>query len=1166
MFNFLFANRFVLFDLTPPLLSHIFPRYQTTHDPLAYLDLQKQLHLAIERRNSTFQAPYLANAMLACGHSTPHNIEQNMVFLSTSLNSLSPTARHTSVYCLHVLAVYQAMCKTNCLKQGVDRVPKDAGKPKHNRKDLTQTRGARLFHYVISRFTNNSVKPCYQDECSLSVLALSANEPRHHQKIVQTLQLLFEAMDMQGHIGQQQLDTAKASLHHCIPGLALGFRHQSPLSPSSAGYRLVGIEHNHWFLTVRVRKFAERKWLKPLRALFPATSATDSRHQTLAIDHLVRRIIVGHKFNSQAKYNPIDNRIHHLRGINDVLKHLPCGTNQILAMSVLLGALGSNSEVAFLNEYLSSDILLCDNDTQHSICKILSQMHRKCARSCHGPALSAQQVSQLAYLELAFGRSANTTDWDAERMNRCCTQHHIKDAVPPSVDREGTLIHKTVQLGVGHLEPDTAFYDKLRAKLDTIVPPLISPHHCASTFEQFYQRRHEWIASGSSAGFRMPVDPKLGKLSGAPVNKRAWAENHDIEHLRNYMTSQRPMELATASEKFENGKSRAIYGVAPEHYVINTYVTHGMEERLHKVDGLEKGASGLAELVYIAKRLSISADKTQECTMLDYADFNIHHTPQAQKILFDCIRQAGADKGASKDWLNATQWLVDAKLNQKVIFPGSQRPIKVTQGMFSGTRSTDLINTLLNLAYFLIANDIATELGVVPDDMYHVHQGDDVWLSSSNVIWGRLIFYILHNQGFIFQPSKQMFGVGRGEFLRVLYQQGLASGYLMRAVVNFLLRPLQNSMDIGAIEWANTATESCRMLHRRGLQHRYCVILWEDLIESKAKVAVHHQDHSPIKMPLHYITTPREFGGLGAMPPGYICNLTSAPTAPAIDTALLQNSVLEALPAKMTSDWIAYLSPKIHATFPSSIVRQFRAKAFKQTLVNESYAEQAYKQDERKILLSYKKRISVLAAASKPDGTVRRDHVLQVKNVAEVAQAMGWSASDPKCPEIRNKAYIPRSVAYSLQHPDKLVNPTKYSRALSRFTASSMFKTESRMAQAFGISRMQALALIMMEVSSSGSADKSLLALLAPIVRQGRTDLLDMLQKGGSSLFAVASTWHDARFTNYIASVASELLVTAAVAADASIRANPYQYMRKDYATMARLLSMPEYPAHLIKY
>lgn len=91
----------------------------------------------------------------------------------------------------------------------------------------------------------------------------------------------------------------------------------------------------------------------------------------------------------------------------------------------------------------------------------------------------------------------------------------------------------------------------------------------------------------------------------------------------------------------ENGKARAIYGVEPWHYVVNTYATKGFEERLQSIPGLEKGASGANAVGLQYRRAQMTESYATEMTMLDYADFNRHHTPRAQAEVFRAFAKVG---------------------------------------------------------------------------------------------------------------------------------------------------------------------------------------------------------------------------------------------------------------------------------------------------------------------------------------------------------------------------------------------------------------------------------------------------------------------------------------------------------------------------------------------
>ncbi|QQP38418.1 Uncharacterized protein FKW44_018985, partial [Caligus rogercresseyi] len=109
-------------------------------------------------------------------------------------------------------------------------------------------------------------------------------------------------------------------------------------------------------------------------------------------------------------------------------------------------------------------------------------------------------------------------------------------------------------------------------------------------------------------------------------------------------------------------------------------------------------------------------------------------------------------------------------------------------------RGTDFVHTLLNLAYFNIARDFLDRwLGLLADDLFHIHKGDDVWVDNKSWLWASGLYNVMRQMDFVFQAGKQLFGFNIGEFLRVLYQSGKAQGYLMRCTGTLILKPLQAS-------------------------------------------------------------------------------------------------------------------------------------------------------------------------------------------------------------------------------------------------------------------------------------------------------------------------------------------------------------------------------------
>ena len=151
--------------------------------------------------------------------------------------------------------------------------------------------------------------------------------------------------------------------------------------------------------------------------------------------------------------------------------------------------------------------------------------------------------------------------------------------------------------------------------------------------------------------------------------------------------------------------------------------------------------------------------------------------------------------------------------------------------------------------------------------LYHVHQGDDVWISNTNKLWARLLFYTMNSMGFVFQESKQMFGRGRGEYLRVLYTQGTANGYLNRAIVNYILRPVQNDITTNVVEWVHTVADGVATLQRRGLNSKVANILWEAGMTQWAKVKLHSMDRAGFRLPPYLIEAQTMQNGFGRPKP-----------------------------------------------------------------------------------------------------------------------------------------------------------------------------------------------------------------------------------------------------------------------------------------------------------
>lgn len=893
--------------------------------------------------------------------------------------------------------------------------------------------------------------------------------------------------------------------------------------------------------TIKIKPNITRAQLKVVNQLYPYTSATDKNHMTIHLADLIYSLINGGtQYTSQiisyGSSKCLDTIVLGKAGrvarINRILSSMPLGTNNILAMHCLITSMGTKHSLLAYRAFLDLPTLQGTSYEVMQRLKHLSYLARRGQADADGVPCDDRAVSFLAYGELAFGRSGNVTNWVEEYQNRCLNSIHIQAPSPLPVDpttgkvswmSDETLLDPTSRLA------DKYFYDELRKQIKIICAPLVTRRSTTETMDSFLLRRAEWMASGSSGGGTLElsqiqsyVDRQLKRGLPIPngrvkIAKRAWAETVSRNELLTQFREAKPREAAQASEKFENGKSRAIYGVEPIHYIFNTYATKGFEEKLHLIEGLEKGVTGLRMSQLEHWRALITSSRDQHCSMLDYADFNRHHTPEAQAMIFEVLDELGGEVGACADWRHANRWVAKAKYNMTARIPGYNGDQKVKQGMFSGTKSTDLINTILNLAYFKVANNYVIETyDCAPIDLYHVHQGDDVWLSNRNHVWARLLYYTMHQMGFIFQKSKQMFGEGRGEYLRVLYQNGSASGYLHRALANFILRPLQNDTTQDPISWANTIQDGVATLMRRGLQPSIGRVIWDNAMNYWVKAKSHNLDKCGIRLPREFIELSPECGGLGCPSPGFLTFGKMVTSFPNLGT---NPKDLAGVPRHMTDDWIRHVS-----SFSSRLesLRQIRADALREMSLHTSYSSlpnhviradawPAYKEDVRKWRAT--------------QGAKIRRGVKRYR--CEDANDLVNAVADYYTVPAFNNPSLPLLHNISQVESNPSTPATEYmnmSKTLNKIVASSRFKSVSATATAYGTSPHQALATILASASEDSSSSQDSRFDIQNVIASNCPESKILLQRPGSSALNALAPFIDNNLLGYCSAQNNQVL------------------------------------------
>lgn len=623
-----------------------------------------------------------------------------------------------------------------------------------------------------------------------------------------------------------------------------------------------------------------------------------------------------------------------------------------------------------------------NTDEYVEVLKNMSVALRRTARWPTGEAASLDEVTQCAGWELAIGRSSNRSDWADEEEKR--TKHVVHLSPPTEVKKDAHTNAEYLKL--------------LRVELHDIMAEWIKLPRSQVSWREFAEARQSWVSSGSTGGKKL----KLSDGSAVRINKHAYFEGVTTDEMVGWL-EQEPVMQATASEKFEMGKARAIYGTGVVDYSVAAYALDGLEDKMHNIDGIESGLTGLDYVVAIVRRLTKVQEPLTECSMIDYRDFNYQHTLEAQSEVFVALGERLRIMNYHHDRNRACEWLAKAFLNQWCKFPGRKRkPVQVTQGMFSGCRPTNMINTILNVAYFRVAcRWVSENLGLRPVDLFNIHQGDDVWISNKSRLWAIAVYECMQASGLIFQASKQMFDINRGEFLRVVYTDQGCQGYLARALGTLIMKPIQNTDVVAPIERASALNSQIMILKRRGFTQEGCQLVWAAVVPYAARATL---VEGALTVPVAYLQKSYLDNGADLGVPGSAAVrsqvVRSAPTME-LGSAELENSV----PTLMSRDWVNIMSRRLRADIDyESLVRQLHTTNVADSLRQEDriMSLRHHERELRKWLstldpgpvvrteAAYRELFEGELASSTFDSQLLRvqDNVLR-KNTQEPAQVMG---------------------------------------------------------------------------------------------------------------------------------------------------------------------------------
>ncbi|AAD11601.1 RNA dependent RNA polymerase [Sphaeropsis sapinea RNA virus 1] len=262
----------------------------------------------------------------------------------------------------------------------------------------------------------------------------------------------------------------------------------------------------------------------------------------------------------------------------------------------------------------------------------------------------------------------------------------------------------------------------------------------------------------------------------------------------------------SASPKLEHGKTRAIFACDTRSYFAFEWLLGATQKawRNHRVL-LDPGGGGH---LGISRRVRSFMKHGGVNLMLDFDDFNSHHSLNSQRMLFGEL----CDRANAPGWYRKV--LSDSWGKMHVNIAGHMRPWLGT--LPSGHRGTTIVNSVLNAAYIRMALG-----GPAFDKLTSLHTGDDVYIRADTLTSCEWILDRVRSVGCRINPAKQSVGFGTGEFLRMAITQRETRGYLARSVASFVSGNWTNQNPLDPADALRTAIVSTRALINRSGRQDY---------------------------------------------------------------------------------------------------------------------------------------------------------------------------------------------------------------------------------------------------------------------------------------------------------------------------------------------------------
>jgi hypothetical protein len=426
-----------------------------------------------------------------------------------------------------------------------------------------------------------------------------------------------------------------------------------------------------------------------------------------------------------------------------------------------------------------------------------------------GRKISERERHEMMYWDQLLGKEVEPADWKGEIADRTWDyEEPDHKAYDPNLQ-----MWTTDQYRRDFRKALEVTYCRLGSKGDASI----------QSFDEFYERRGEWLTKGSTVYTNLSPDDRkysvelingVGELIGSAVgrhNKKSLFETmHALEaNLENedYFNISR---MVTKLD--ENGhKKRNLLPGSLSHFVVFAFVLWFME-RDGQIGCTRINAPADDDIAYFENKMGNFGH-----WMFDWMNFNLYHS---QWEMASVIEYLDGTVFAPEEHSAFVIAIAESMYNMYIQDPEGEVH-KAGRGLYSGWRGTSAMNNILNDVYCNCCEMSFSRLQGRDPTFYRDSGGDDVDAGLNRMEDGYILLYVMRQMEFKASDIKQMLGQKAEFFRNTITADGIYASPL-RAVTTFVNGKWEGTGNVPIKERVPAILDQVAKVMRRGFSEQMC--------------------------------------------------------------------------------------------------------------------------------------------------------------------------------------------------------------------------------------------------------------------------------------------------------------------------------------------------------